>query len=171
VRVALREFRSADARAVHRWFNTPHVIEGLVERRDSFSEDEARRWVERASLPGGPDRKWAVAVDERPEPVGFTALYGVGGQVAPELGILIGEPELWDRGVGTQAQRLTISLAFEELAAHRVVELILADNQRARRVVERLGFELEGIMRGHVRRGERLLDVAVYGLSPEGFRG
>jgi RimJ/RimL family protein N-acetyltransferase len=50
-----------------------------------------------------------------------------------------------------------------------VVELILVDNARARRVVERLGFELEGIMRGHVRRGERLLDVALYGLLPEGF--
>jgi RimJ/RimL family protein N-acetyltransferase len=111
-----------------------------------------------------------VTVDERPEPAGFTALYGIDLQAAPELGILIGDPDLWGRGVGTEAQRLTIRRAFDELGAHRVVELILADNKRARRVVERLGFELEGMMRGHVRRGDTLLDVAVYGLSPEGFR-
>jgi RimJ/RimL family protein N-acetyltransferase len=171
VRVALRDFRSADALAVHRWFNTPQVIEGLVEQRESFGEEEARRWVESAGAPGGRDRKWAVTVDERPEAAGFTALYGVGGQAAPELGILIGDPELWGRGVGTEAQRLTIERAFGELGAHRVVELILAENAPARHVVERLGFELEGMMRGHVRRGGRLLDVAVYGLSPEGFKG
>jgi RimJ/RimL family protein N-acetyltransferase len=171
VRVALRDFRSADAHAVHRWFNTPQVIDGLVEQRETFSEEEARRWVERAALQDGADRKWAVEVDERPEPAGFTALYGLRQQAAPELGILIGDPDLWGRGVGTEAQRLTIQRAFGELGAHRVIELILAENRPARHVVERLGFELEGMMRGHVKRGERLLDVAVYGLSPEGFKG
>ena len=171
MRVSLREFRPADARALHRWFNTPQVIEGLVEQRESFSEEEARRWVEHASGASGRDRKWAVEVDERPDAVGFTALYGLGGQAAPELGILIGEPELWGRGVGTEAQRLTIARAFDELGAHRVIELILARNSPARHVVERLGFELEGMMRGHVKRGDELLDVAVYGVSPEGFKG
>jgi RimJ/RimL family protein N-acetyltransferase len=169
VRVALRDFRSADAHAVHRWFNTPQVIEGLVEQRASFSAEDARRWVEHAAHPEGADRKWVVTVEEREEPVGFTALYGLGRQAAPELGILIGDTELWGRGVGTQAQRLTITRAFDELGAHRVLELILADNAAARKVVERLGFELEGTMRRHVRRGDRLLDVAVYGLLPEAF--
>ncbi|HEY2600114.1 MAG TPA: GNAT family protein [Thermoleophilaceae bacterium] len=171
MRVALRDFRSADAHAVHRWFNTPQVIEGLVEQRTAFGEEEARRWVERAARAEGADRKWAIDVDERPEAAGFSALYGLGGQAAPELGILIGDPELWGRGVGSEAQRLTIERAFGELGAHRVFELILADNARARRVVERLGFELEGMMRGHVQREGRLLDVAVYGLSPEDFSG
>ena len=171
VRVTLRDFRPEDAAAVHRWFNTREATEGLVEQRGAFGEEEAARWVVRAAGQEGPDRKWAVAVDDRTEAAGFTALYGLGRQAAPELGILIGDPGLWGRGVGTEAQRLTIRRAFDDFAAHRVLELILADNARARRVVERLGFELEGIMRGHVRRGERLLDVAVYGLLREGFRG
>lgn len=171
MRVELREFRPADAHAVHRWFNTPQVIEGLVEQRESFSEEEARRWVERAATDRSPDVKWAVAVEERPEPAGFTALYGLGGQAAPELGILIGDPDLWGRGVGTEAQRLTIVKAFGEFGAHRVFELILARNSAARRVVERLGFEEEGVMRAHVRRGGELLDVVVYGLVPEAFSG
>ena len=171
MRVELREFRPADAHAVHRWFNTPQVIDGLVEQRESFTEEEARRWVDRAAAGGPADVKWAVAVDERPEPAGFTALYGVGRQAAPELGILIGDPDLWGRGVGTEAQRLTIAKAFGEFGAHRVFELILARNSAARHVVERLGFEQEGIMRGHVRRDGELLDVAVYGLLPEAFKG
>jgi len=171
MRVSLTDFTPADAVLVQRWFNTPQALEGLVEYRDSFDEQDAREWVERALRPGGRDRKWAITVADRPSPVGFTALYGLGGQAAPELGILIGEPDAWGRGVGTEAQRLTIERAFGEFGAHRVVELILADNGRARHVVERLGFELEGMMRGHVRRDGRLLDVAVYGLGREAWGG
>lgn len=167
--VALRELRPEDAPAVHRWFNTPAATDGLVELRDSFSEEDARQWVERAVAADGPDRKWAVTTAGHGEPVGFTALYGLGRQTAPELGILIGDTTAWGQGVGTAAQRLTIARAFEEFGAHRVVELILADNLRARRVVEQLGFVLEGVMRAHVRRGDELLDVVVYGLLPEDF--
>ena len=171
MRVSLTEFTPADAVLVHRWFNTPQALDGLVEYRESFGEQEAREWVDRALSLGGRDRKWTITLADRPSPVGFTALYGLGGQAAPELGILIGEPDVWGRGVGTQAQRLTIERAFSQFDAHRVVEMILAENTRARHVVERLGFDLEGIMRGHVRRRGRLLDVAIYGLAREAWSG
>jgi RimJ/RimL family protein N-acetyltransferase len=171
VRASLTEFTPADAMLVHRWFNTPQAIDGLVEYRESFDDEDARRWVERAMDRSGRDRKWAVALSDRPEPVGFTALYGLHGQTAPELGILIGDPEVWGRGVGTAAQRLTIERAFHEFGAHRVVELILTENARARYVVERLGFELEGVMSGHVLRRDRLLDVAIYGLPRGAWQG
>jgi RimJ/RimL family protein N-acetyltransferase len=171
VQVSLTSFSPADAVLVHRWFNTPQVTEGLVEYREAFDEQDARDWVDRATAASGPDRKWTIALSDRPEPVGFTALYGVGRQTAPELGILIGDRAVWGHGVGTQAQRLTIEQAFSTFDAHRVMELILADNRRARYVVERLGFQLEGLMRGHVRRDGRLHDVAVYGLAREAWSG
>ena len=71
MRVSLRDFEPADAVFVHRWFNTPQAIEGLVEQRETFSEDEARDWAARAAEADGPDRKWAVPVNDRPQPVAF----------------------------------------------------------------------------------------------------
>ena len=171
MRVSLTDFTAADAVLVHRWFNTPQVIEGLVEYRESFDDEDARDWVDRAMERGGHDRKWTIALSDRSEPVGFTALYGLGRQTAPELGILVGDSEVWGRGVGTEAQKLTLERAFSEHEAPRVTQLILAENGRARYVVERLGFQLEGIMRHQVRREGRLLDVAVYGLLREAWGG
>ena len=84
---------------------------------------------------------------------------------------MVGDPEVWGRGVGTEAQKLTLERAFSEHEAPRVTQLILAENGRARYVVERLGFQLEGIMRHQVRREGRLLDVAVYGLLREAWGG
>ena len=170
-RVSLREFEPGDAAAVHRWFNNPEAVKTLVEYRQSFGREDARRWVESAMATDGPDRKWAVLVDGHDGPVGFTALYGLGRQTAPELGAMLGEDAVRGRGVGKLAESLTIQRAFDDFAAHRILGLIPAHNRPARAVVERLGFVYEGLMRRHVRRDDEFVDVAVYGLLAEEWTG
>ena len=66
--ISLRDFRAEDAAAVHRWFNSPAATANLLEHREGeFTEDDARRWVERAiaqtANPDSEDRKWAVEVE------------------------------------------------------------------------------------------------------------
>lgn len=169
-KVSLREFRPEDAPAVRRWFNNRDATVSLMERRESFSPDDARRWVERAIEDGGEDRKWAIVVEGRDEPVGFTALYGLGRQTAPELGAMIGD-EVRGRGIGREAERLTLKRAFEELGAHKVYGRIPATNVAAKRVVKSLGWKHEGVMRRHIRRGDELVDCELWGVLPEEFTG
>lgn len=164
--VELRPFVAADVEAVRRWFNDGRVTENMMEVRQSFSAEEARGWVERAMRVDGPDRKWAVLLNGREEPVGFTALYGLGGQLAPELGCAIADPEAWGGGVGREAERLTLELAFSELGAHRVYGRIPATNEAAKRVVTWLGWTHEGTMREHIRRPDgTLVDCEIWGVT------
>ncbi len=100
--VSLRRFEPGDAAAVHRWFNNPEATRTLMEQRDSFSEEQAHAWVARAIEADGEDRKYAIVVEGHEEPVGFTALYGLGRQTAPELGALIGDDV---RGKGRRPPR------------------------------------------------------------------
>ena len=167
--VSLRAFEPRDAAAVHRWFNNKRAIATLMEERESFSEDEARAWVERAMDASGEDRKYAILVEGHEEPVGFTALYGLRRQLAPELGALIGD-EVRGRGIGREAERLTIEKAFEEFGAHRVYGRIPAFNDPAKRVVSSLGWRHEGTMRSHIRRGGELHDCEIWGVLLEEFR-
>lgn len=170
-RVILRDFRPEDAGAVERWFNDRQVTENMMEQRESFSAQDATGWVERAMRTGGPDRKWAVLLDDRDEPVGFTALYGLGGQLAPELGCVIADPAAWGKGVGREAERLTLERAFSELGAHRVYGRIPATNEAAKRVVTWLGWKHEGTMREHIRRPDgRLVDCEVWGVTAGEWR-
>src|SRR5215208_4148077 len=133
--ISLRDFRPEDASAVHRWFNSPAATANLLEHRDEFSEEAARRWVERAieqaNDPDAEDRKWAVEVEGIDEPVGYTALYGLNRQTAPELGAIIGDERVRGRGVGREAERLTNLKAFEEFGAHKVYGRIPATNEAA----------------------------------------
>ncbi len=167
--VRLRRFEPADAAAVHRWFNNREATATLMERRGEFSVADAERWVERAIDDSGEDRKYAVVVEGRDEPVGFTALYGLFRQTAPELGALIGD-DVRGIGVGRRAEALTIGKAFDEFGAHRVYGRIPADNQAAKRVVTSLGWRHEGTLRAHLNREGEAADCEVWGVLPEEFR-
>jgi RimJ/RimL family protein N-acetyltransferase len=168
-KVTLRRFEPGDAAAVHRWFNNPEATRTLMEQRQGFSEEEARGWVERAADESGEDRKYAIVVEGYEEPVGFTALYGLFRQTAPELGALIGD-DVRGKGVGRRAEALTIARAFDEHGAHRVYGRIPAYNEAAKRVVTSLGWRHEGTMRGHLRRDGELADCEVWGVLPDEFR-
>src|SRR4051795_8196363 len=155
--VSLRRFEPGDAPAVHRWFNNPEATKSLMEQRSSFSEEQARAWVERAMDDSGEDRKYAIVVEGYEEPVGFTALYGLRRQTAPELGALIGD-DVRGKGVGRRAEALTIAKAFDDFGAHRVYGRIPANNEAAKRVVASLGWIHEGTMRSHLSREGELAD-------------
>jgi RimJ/RimL family protein N-acetyltransferase len=168
--ISLRQFKREDADAVHRWFNSPAATANLLEHRDEFTEEDARRWVERAieqaGDPDSEDRKWAIEVEGIDEAVGYTALYGLGRQTAPELGTIVGDERVSGKGVGREAERLTNLKAFEEFGAHKVYGRIPATNEAAKKAVIYNGWKQEGVLRNHVRHGGELIDVELWG----GFR-
>lgn len=164
--ISLRRFKAEDAAAVHRWFNSAAATANLLEHRDEFTKDDATAWVERAMHESGGDRKWAIELEGIDDAVGYTALYGVGRQTAPELGTIVGDERAAGRGVGREAERLTNLKAFEEFGAHKVYGRIPATNEAAKKAVIYNGWQREGVLRNHVRHGDELVDVELWG----GFR-
>lgn len=65
-------------------------------------------------------------------------------------------------GIVTRAARALTTAAFEGYGLHRVSIRAAVDNVRSRAVPERLGFALEGVLRGNERIGERHVDHAGY---------
>ena len=170
VEVRIRPFRPDDWPAVHRWFNNREAISSLMEVRRSFAEENAKGWTDAAVGADGEDRKWAIEVEGEDDPVGFTALYGLFRQTAPELGALIGD-DPGARGVGREAERLTVAKAFEEFGAHRVYGRIPAFNTPAKKAVIWQGWTLEGTMPEHIRRPDgTLIDCEIWGISVAGWR-
>jgi RimJ/RimL family protein N-acetyltransferase len=169
-KIELRDFRAEDAAAVHRWFNDSRVTADLVGRRETFTQDDARGWVERA-MDTSRDRKWAILLDGNEQPVGFVALFGLERETGPELAVLVGDPDAWGKGVAREAERQACIHAFEDHGAHRVHAEIPATNRAAQKVVTFLGFVREGVMRRAIRRGDEVIDNEVWGLLPEEFKG
>lgn len=66
------------------------------------------------------------------------------------------------RGVGTQAARLAVGYAFEQLKLTRIEIVCGAANRPSRRVAEKTGARYEGLASGRLTVHGKPLDAAVY---------
>ena len=64
-----------------------------------------------------------------------------------EIGIVIGEKQYWNQGVGALAVTRLTTLALAKYYLHRVYAVIHGDNIASRRCFEKVGFQHEGRLR------------------------
>ena len=77
------------------------------------------------------------------------------------FGIFIGDKSKWGKGYGTEATFLCVKYAFGTLNLNRVWLHVSADNPGAIRAYEKVGFRKEGLLRQHLYRDGRHLDILV----------
>jgi RimJ/RimL family protein N-acetyltransferase len=86
-----------------------------------------------------------------------------------EIGIEVFDPTARGTGIGRRALGLFLVHLFVEEHAHRVQLTTDVDNAAMRRVAERLGFELEGTLRGFMPTKNGPRDYVMYGITRDGF--
>jgi RimJ/RimL family protein N-acetyltransferase len=80
------------------------------------------------------------------------------------ISIGIGDPEYRGKGYGSEAMRLAMHYAFNELNLYRLGLDVIANNERAVRAYEKLGFRHEGAMRQSVYRDGVRVDRLIMGI-------
>ncbi|MEM6318113.1 MAG: GNAT family protein [Bacteroidota bacterium] len=80
-----------------------------------------------------------------------------------EIGYWIGEP-FWRKGIATEAIRQAVRYGFDVLRLHRIEAKVFEYNVGSKRVLEKNGFQLEGIARQAVYKNEQFWDAYCYGL-------
>ena len=65
---------------------------------------------------------------------------------AAEIGYVL-HPDLRGRGLATEAVRAVLAFGFDELALHRISARYMIENERSRRLMERVGMTFEGVAR------------------------
>jgi RimJ/RimL family protein N-acetyltransferase len=96
------------------------------------------------------------------------ARQGIGQRLPPgvvELGIQLYEPPQRGKGYGTDAIRVLTDWLFQAEVAERVQASTPKGNAAMRRVLEKLGFTFEGVMRGFMPVGDRREDFALYAIT------
>lgn len=82
-------------------------------------------------------------------------------RVSAEIGYWLGRP-FWGRGIMTDAVRAATLYAFDELGMRRVFAVPFAHNAASRRVLEKVGYALEGVMKQSAIKDGVILDQYLY---------
>ena len=153
--VYLRPAEREDLPHFVRWLNDGETSRDLAIRSPlSLALEES--WFERLLQDHGRSRyHFVICLRADGRAIGAISLEDVdreNGNAA--FGIVIGEPDDWGKGYGTEATRAICDFAFGELRLERVYLDVYASNPAGRRVYEKAGFVHEGTQRHtHFARG------------------
>jgi [ribosomal protein S5]-alanine N-acetyltransferase len=107
---------------------------------------------------------WAIADRESDELIGMLSLFALRRDHGrAEIGYSLG-PRWQGRGLATEALQAALRFAFSELALERIEADVDPRNERSCKLVERLGFVREGLLRARWRVNGEVCDTALYGL-------
>jgi RimJ/RimL family protein N-acetyltransferase len=158
------EFRSVtepDLKVIERFLREPEVA-GPFEWhgwKDPFRF--RRRWAENGLL--GDDGGMLMVV-RGADALGFVAWRKIVTSMSSHcwnMGIAL-LPEFQGRGYGTEAQRMLVRYLFAHTQAHRIEAATDVDNLAEQRSLEKVGFQREGVMRGHAFRAGAWHDTLLY---------
>jgi diamine N-acetyltransferase len=148
-RIRLRAIERYDLPRFVEWLNDPEVLAGLamyLPLSAAVEED----WFDQ--MLKQPEDQHPMVIEVRSQDTwlavgdcGFNKIdhHNRSG----EIGIFIGQKDLWNRGYGTETMRLLLKHGFHTLNLHRIFLRVFETNKRAIRSYEKAGFVHEGRLR------------------------
>jgi RimJ/RimL family protein N-acetyltransferase len=168
-RLVLRQLSSDDAPFILRLLNEPSWLENIGDKGVRTAAD-AQRYIET-----GPVEMYRrlgfglyqVRLTISDEPIGLCGLLKRETLADVDLGFAF-FPEFWGNGYAGEAAAVVLSYARDRLGLARIVAITALNNDPSRRVLEKLGFELERSVRLEAGGEELLLyGSAAIGRAPE----
>lgn len=155
--IALRPLRDTDVPNLAHYADNPKVSDFL---RDVFpapyTEQDARNFLD-SQPTGGLPRDLAIThSDELIGVMGYIPQTGIYRHSA-EFGYWLAQP-FWRRGIATAAALAFVPWVFERTLVVRLYAHVFANNPASIRVLEKAGFQQEGIARKGVIKHDQILD-------------
>jgi ribosomal-protein-alanine N-acetyltransferase len=164
-KISLRPLRATDRKAFALLANNINIWNNVRNRMPHpYSEEDADEFILMAQTPGGPTIRAITLEGELAGVIGLHPAHDVYEGTA-ELGYWIGEP-YWGRGLASAAVKEMIQIGFQELKLRRIFASVYDYNTASMRVLEKNGFENEGVAKAAVLKNGKVFDEVKYGLLP-----
>lgn len=164
-RIRLRAMTAVDVPRLYTQFSDPKVMRywsrGPLMRVEDAREmfDEIDRGVR-----AGEFLQWAIARREDDLMIGSCALFAQNAaHRRAEIGFALSSAH-WGHGYAQEAVRLVLDHAFGVLDFHRIEADVDPRNVASLRLLERVGFVREGLLRERWHVGGEIQDSAIYAL-------
>lgn len=165
----LDTIRDSDEDALVEHLQDPRISRSTLTIPYPYTREHARTFIRAQQEENGahPRPVMFVIRDGGDRLVGAVGLKTKEGPAAhrAEVGYWVAGP-CQGKGVATAALRCLSRYAFETLKLRRLVAHVYLDNPASARVLEKSGYQREGMLRQHFLKDDRPRDVIAYGLLP-----
>lgn len=164
----IRKWQIKDANELAAALNNQKIQDNL---RDGmpypYTPIDAKEYIN-AVLAADQDSTYAFAIEVDGQvagSIGVTRCSNIHSLTA-EMGYYIAEPH-WGRGIGTEAVKETCRYIFDHTDIIRIFAEPFAYNVPSCRVLEKAGFQCEGILRKNAVKKGKVQDMKMYALIKE----
>ena len=167
--VNLRAVERKDLEEIMKWVNDREVTKYLSAFLYPVSRAEEEKFLERAMSHNDTEKNLVMETKEG-DYIGQISLHKIDWKNRnAELGIVIGNKEYWGKGYGTDAIKILLNHAFNQMNLYKVYLRVFDYNQRGVRCYEKCGFKEEGRLRKGQFYGGKYYDVILMGILKDEF--
>jgi ribosomal-protein-alanine N-acetyltransferase len=161
--ITLRNYTEADIDRLVTLANNKNVSRYLVDTFPyPYTTADAAWWIATGSKANDAVTK---VIEYRGEFIGSVGVHPQSGWKSHvgEIGYWIGE-DYWGKGLATMALKSMTETAFTLPALKKLFAPVLAPNQPSKRVLEKCGYHLEGVLKQEVFKDDNYYDIYQYAL-------
>ena len=160
-RCMIRSWQQGDEKTLPQNANNKAIWLNLRDRFPyPYTQADAQRWIELV-VGALPETSFAITVGEE-------AVGGIGlvlqediERCSAEVGYWLGQP-YWGRGILTVALKAFTRYALSEFGLTRLYAVPFLENQASIKVLEKAGYQREGILRRSAIKNGQVVDQAMY---------
>lgn len=158
-RITVRPFKPSDADDVLLWAGDDRVTHN-TRLETCASREEALAFITDECV--SPLRR-SICLDDRSIGI-FWVLPWPDGRYKADLGYALGV-NYWGKGIATTAVKIVLSQVFHDFPdLHRLQAFTAVENKASQRVLQKVGFQREGMLRGFFYYRGNFVDLCVFSL-------
>ncbi|QVY61796.1 GNAT family N-acetyltransferase [Cytobacillus gottheilii] len=114
--------------------------------------------------------RWGITLKEEDVIIGSCGFHnGVAKHFRTEIGFELSKA-YWGKGIAAEAIKAVVSYGFDHMNINRIEALIEPANQPSQKVVEKIGFIKEGLLRNYEYTNGKFDDLYIYSLLKRDIR-
>ena len=163
-RLTLRRVTPDDAPHMLSYLSKPEVVRHMGLNPFTSLDDalEEIAWYD-SIVANGTGMRWGITLTGQDEVIGSCGFLNVASKhQRAEVGFEL-SPDHWGSGIASEALEAVVQHGFAELGFHRIEALVEPANIASQRLLERLGFTREGLLRGYEFTQGKYDDLYMYG--------
>jgi ribosomal-protein-alanine N-acetyltransferase len=169
-RLVLREVKPSEAKDLFRFMSDEDTVkQNLTHPHTKIAETDKLIKTLTKQYNKKRELRWGVTIRGSNTLIGLTGFYNMlPKDFQTEVGCLL-DKQHWSGGIMTEALAAILAFGFEKMAFNRITAFILPDNIGAIKMVKKVGFREEGLLKECKFLNDRFYDLGIYSLLKKDY--